>query len=324
MKETINLKFFCPRVRKQIVEQYEEGLAITVIAKNFKTSRRTVYRWVKRYDPNSQIASLSSKKSSPIKRPRKTPKSLERLVIALRDKKGWSSLKIHLFLKNKYIINPSTNCYLSEYAIRTIFDRYKRGYQFDKKKIKKAPIIRYEKESPGELVHIDVKKLKNIKGQNAKNKKYEIAIIDDCTRIVYAEILPNKNAKTTALFFSRAVKWFLSEYNIKIKAVLSDNGKEFTWHNKESLKFHPFELVCNLLNINHKYTKIRRPQTNGKIERLWKTYDREFFTQINFLSHEHRNKEFQKYLYYYNNKRMHMSLNGFTPVEKLAKVNACA
>ena len=157
-----------------------------------------------------------------------------------------------------------------------------------------------------------------------KIKKYEIAIIDDCTRLVYAEILPNKNAKTTAQFFARALKWFQSEYNIKIKAVLSDNGKEFTWHNKESLKFHPFELVCNLMNIDHKYTKIRRPQTNGKIERLWQTYDREFFNQIHFLSHEHRNKEFQKYLHYYNNKRMHMSLKGFTPVEKLAKVNACA
>jgi len=317
-----NVLRFCPRSRKRMVEMRNEGKKVKEIAKELNTSKQTVYTWLNRHDPLNEAESLTDKKTTPRRKPRKTPKILERIVITLRDRKGWSSLKIHLCLKKKNIINPSTGSHLSEYAIRAIFHRYERGYQFDKKKIKKLQIVRYEKQKAGELVHIDVKKLSNVKGENPKKKKYEIALIDDCTRIVYSEILPNKKAKTAALFFSRAVSWFKTKYNIEIQAVLSDNGKEFTWHDEEGRKFHPFELMCKRLNIKHQYTRIRRPQTNGKVERIHKTLQDELFTKIRFHSHEHRNKELQKYLYYYNNNRMHMGLNGLTPVEKLILANA--
>ncbi|PIQ12018.1 hypothetical protein COW68_01120, partial [Candidatus Gracilibacteria bacterium CG18_big_fil_WC_8_21_14_2_50_38_16] len=85
-----------------------------------------------------------------------------------------------------------------------------------------AGIIRYEKEMAGEMVHIDVHKQKNIKGENPKKKKYWAGLIDDATRITYAEVLSNKRAKTLADFMRRAYKWFLSK-GITIKKLLSDN-----------------------------------------------------------------------------------------------------
>jgi hypothetical protein len=94
---------------------------------------------------------------------RKTPKELERIVIKLRDNTGLSSIKIHFELKNRGILNPTTNSFLSESAIRAIFKRYKRGYKFDKLKRPKVKIIRYEKQLPGELGHIDIKKVRKIK-----------------------------------------------------------------------------------------------------------------------------------------------------------------
>lgn len=322
MSGKINLKIFCPRIRKQIVEMHQEGKSITRIAEELKTSRRTVYRWINRYDLNNEAESLSDRKSAPKRKPRKTHKDFERLVIKLRDKRGWSSQRIHLCLKNLGLINPSTGKHLSEFAIRNIFERYKRGYSWDKKKRKKPVIIRYEKQRPGELVHIDVKKLSNVKGENPKKKKYEAAIVDDCTRLTYLSIIPDKKATTLAVFFARGTFYFKEHYDIQIEAVLSDNGKEFTYHDKNIRFDHSFELMCRRLNVKHKYTKVRRPQTNGKVERIWRTCDTELYTKKKFKSHEHRNKELAEYLHYYNNHRMHMGLNGLTPMQKLRQIRA--
>ena len=313
----MNILRFCPRSRKRMVEMRNEGKSVKEIALELNTSRQTVYLWLNRYDEKDKTNSLCDRKSIPKTRPRKTPKPLERLVIKLRDKHHWSSLKIHLYLKKKNVINPSTGKYLSEYAIRAIFERYKRGYKFDKKKNPKPKIIRYEKQIPGELVHIDVKKLQNVKGEDAKKKKYEAAIIDDCTRLSFARIIPDKKAKTLSLFFKDAYFYFEKNFNITIQSVMSDNGKEFTCHHEASKKFHNFELMCGMLKVKHIYTKIRCPQTNGKVERFWKTTDIELFKRIWFKSHEHRNREFKKFLYDYNYFRMHMGINGLTPIQKL-------
>jgi transposase InsO family protein len=94
-------------------------------------------------------------------------------------------------------------------------------------------------------------------------------VIDDATRITYAEVLSNKRAKTLADFMRRAYKWFQNK-GITIKKLLSDNGLEFTTHHKESRHLHSFEVMLQKLNIIHKYTRVRRPQTNGKIERFWR------------------------------------------------------
>ena len=120
-----------------------------------------------------------------------------------------------------------------------------------------------------ELVHIDIHKRRNIKWQNPKKKKYIAWVIDDATRLEYSEELPNKKAKTLALFIKRASAWF-KQKGITIKKLMSDNWLEFTTHHKLSRPKHSFEIALIELNIKHSYTKIRRPQTNWKIERFWR------------------------------------------------------
>jgi transposase InsO family protein len=297
-----------PYTRKRLIEVVRvEKKTVIEACKTFGISRNTFYKWHKRED----LEDLSTR---PKTFPRQTPKWLQRIVVKIRKRVGLSSIKIHLLLKDKGLINPSTNKPLSEYAIRQIFDRYRVGYKFEKKREK---AVRYEKPNPGDMAHIDVKKIRKIKGE--KDKRYEAVFLDDCTRLSYVGIIPNKKAETLAMFLKRAVSEFKNKYNIKFSSILSDNGKEFTHHSKKSRKTHAFESMCHILGIKHKYTRIKRPQTNGKAERIWRTLDIEFYRKYRFYSPEHREEMLQNYLIFYNTKRYHLGINGLTPLEKLHK-----
>ena len=128
----------------------------------------------------------------------------------------------------------------------------------------KEIIKRYEKQSPGELAHVDITELtKDLKCHFKVLDLYCASVCDDCTRLTYAEILPNKKATTVTYFFARALSWFWQIYRFQFEEVMSDNGSEF----RGSLsREHPFEALCNELGIRHIYTKPYHPQTNGKIE----------------------------------------------------------
>ncbi len=105
-----------------------------------------------------------------------------------------------------------------------------------------------------ELVHIDLHKRRNIKWEDSKKKKYIAGVIDDATRIIYSEVLPNKKAKTLASFMKRAYKWFQKKW-ITIKKLLSDNGLEFTSHHIHSRPQHSFEKMLDTLQNQHFCTK---------------------------------------------------------------------
>jgi transposase len=306
-----------PYTRKRLLEMVEnEDYSVKNACQIFKVSRTTFYNWNKRDD----LQDLSSRPKTCSKQ---TPKWLERLVVKLRDKQNLSSIKIHFELKNRGILNPSTGCFLSESAIRAIFIRYKRGYKWDKLKRKKTKVIRYEKQLPGELGHIDVKKIRKIKGDN-NQKKYEALLIDDCTRLSYAEIIPDKTAITLSLFLKSAVNYFKTNYNLHFEKLMSDNGNEFTTRYKKNVSLHLFEATCKSLGIKHIYTKPYHPQTNGKVERIWRTLDTEFYSQKWFFSPEHRELELKQWMEKYNKHRVHLGIKGLTPLQKLLKLNSCA
>jgi len=168
-------------------------------------------------------------------------------------------------------------------------------------------IIRYEKEHAWELVHIDLHKLKNIKGQDPKKKRYHAWVIDDATRVCYSEVLPDKKAQTVALFFKRAVQRFRERW-VTTKAVLCDNGKEFTTHREQWKENHIFTKTCRELWIKQRFTRIRRPQTNGKIERRRRTSQNERFTKMQFNSWKEVETSLVSYMYRYNYYRNHWSL----------------
>ena len=286
-----------------------ENYKVKDACKVLGVSEFTYYYWKKRSDFNDLP-------TTPKNFYRKTPKSLERIVILMRDKSGLSSIKIHHELKNRGILNSSTSCFLSESAIRAIFKRYKRGYKFDKLKRPKPLIIRYEKQFPGEMAHTDVKKIRKIKG-DYNQKRYEALLIDDCTRLSYVEIIPDKTAQTLSDFLKSGVLFFKENFDIEFKSLLSDNGSEFTTRYKKNVPLHLFEATLKSLNIKHKYTKPYHPQTNGKAERMWRTLDIEFYRKKWLFSPEHRDQELTNWINKYNKHRVHLGIKGLTPYQKL-------
>ena len=200
------------------------------------------------------------------------------------------------------------------------FKKYlKKEKKLLKRIFRESQIIRYEKKMAWELVHIDLHKRKNIKWENPKKKKYVAWVIDDATRINYCEILPNKRAKTLAAFIKRAYKWFKNKW-ITIKKLMSDNGLEFTTHHKLSRPNHSFEKMLVKLEIAHSYTRVRRPQTNWKIERFWRIYEEQFFRLHTFSSNKDFNISFQDWLVFYNTKRKHWWIKYMTPLQKYEKL----
>jgi transposase InsO family protein len=146
---------------------------------------------------------------------------------------------------------------------------------------------------------------------------YVSALLDDCTRLTYSEILKDKKASTLTYFMARALSWFKQIYNFEFEKVLSDNGPEF----KGSLeREHPFEMMCDQLGIKHICTKPYRPQTNGKVEAFWKIIKNEFFYPNSFDSLKDLIYNLGNFLFEYNHLRRHGGLEYITPYEKLEKV----
>jgi transposase InsO family protein len=222
---------------------------------------------------------------------------------------------------------------LWDFIVHKSTTRSNLGYQFSsyikeesrllKQIERERGIIRYEKTMAGEMVHIDIHKMKNIKWENPNKKKYWAGVIDDATRIVYVEVLSNKRAKTLADFMRRAYRWYKIK-GITIKRVMTDNGLEFTTHNRDKTSIgntkHSFERVLTQLWIVHKYTKIRCPQTNGKIERFWKVINDNFWYKYDFISHKDFKMRFMDWLTYYNMQRPHWGIEYMAPIQKFEKL----
>jgi len=238
---------------------------------------------------------------------RRTPKDIERNIIKTYRRFGSNRYELVMLFKPYYLDktpSPAT------------MDRIKARYPLREKD--KKIIKRYEKQSPGELAHIDLSKLpKSIRCAFKLKELYIGAICDDCTRITYAEILKDKKASTLTYFMARSVSWFKQIYNFEYEAIMSDNGPEF----KGSIqREHPFETMCDEFGIKHIYTRPYRPQTNGKIEAFWKIIKREFFLPNSFDSREDLILNLGNFLFEYNHLRRHGGLKYCTPFDKLESV----
>lgn len=188
----------------------------------------------------------------------------------------------------------------------------------------REPTQRYERSRPGELVHVDIKKLgrfwtlgKRVLGDEVGNLsrragwQYLHLAVDDHSRLAYAELLPSESPVDCAAFLHRAASWYL-ERGITIERVLSDNGngyRSFAWRD-----------ACAELGIQRRYTRPRRPQTNGKAEALVKTLLREWAYRFAYPSSAHRAQALPGYLRWYNRHRPHSSLGGRPPTSRVSQV----
>jgi transposase InsO family protein len=187
----------------------------------------------------------------------------------------------------------------------------------------RGPVVRYERERPGELLHVDIKRLgrfwtvgKRIHGDRLTRSphagwQYLHLAIDDHSRLAYAELLPSESPAECVAFLRRAVAWYW-ERGIGIERVLSDNGNGY--------RSHAWAAACAELRIARRYTRPRRPQTNGKAEALVKTLLREWAYRFAYLTSSHRARALPGYLRWYNLHRPHSSLGGLPPISRVSQV----
>jgi len=169
--------------------------------------------------------------------------------------------------------------------------------------------MRYERSIPGELVHGDTKRLPYIDGETKRSKREVLFVgIDDCTRYLAADILPDKTQWSAAVF----LKVMVPRLPFVVECHYSDNGREYRGTDE-----HAFMQACDDLGIAQAFTKVKHPWTNGKAERVIRTLLEEWFRKNRFTSREERRRSLYRFVDWYNHHRPHRGINGFTPIQKL-------
>jgi transposase InsO family protein len=271
-----------------------------------KDIRKYYERWVKSgKDQESLLPQRRGPKPGQFKL---LSKDEERTIIKIRRKFQANEFEIHQLIKGHFKIDPS---------VSTIYRTFKR-YPLNEKR--KEQIKRYEKEHPGELLHADTCRLPKTLFEDRKSY-FLFGVIDDCTRLAYTEVIDRQTAANASQAFSRAYKWF-NLHGINPDKIMTDNGSEFTSYTSQKAKqTHFFETILKIFDVKHSYIKPYRPQTNGKIERFWKTVKDECIScQKSTLRKEGFSEELDNFMYRYNYLRRHGALNYNTPLDKLKSI----
>lgn len=190
----------------------------------------------------------------------------------------------------------------------------------------KQTAVRYERDQPGELVHMDVKKLGRIPDgggwrahgrasasiQRDRNAKvgfdYVHSLIDDHSRLAYSEVLPDEKGPTCAAFLERAIVYFAAHGITRIERLMTDNAWAYRWSLRE---------VCATHEIRQKFIRPHCPWQNGKVERLNRTLATEWAYRQTFTSNAERAATLAPWLEHYNNERRHSALGGHPPISRL-------
>ena len=280
--------------------------------KFYNISRQTFLKYYNRFYLSGYDSDILPRKRGPKWKSRRPIPYIENKVKELR-KEGLNRYEIHSRLKPKLKqFTPSPS------GVYNIIKRYNLNRLSPKMNQKKRKII---KRKAGDMAHIDCHYLAKDIIANVKERLYLIAIVDDATRIVWVEIIPNLKALTATFSTLRILNYFDQVHKIEFKELLSDNGAEFGGKKLKKPEEHPFERMLMEVGIKHRYTRPYRPQTNGKVERFWKTIETELLEDTVFNSLEELQDELSQYLYYYNYQRPHQGINGLNPVEFLKKLS---
>lgn len=303
----------CPASRQLMARRVlEEDWTLTQAAEAAGVSVRRAREWVRRYAAGD--CELADRRSGPKGRPpgRVCPER-EAVIAELRGEVRMNAVQIAEALA------------MPERTVRAVISRL--GLSKLPALDPPEPPNRYERPMPGELIHIDVKKLgrigrpgHRINGDRRTRSRgigweFVHVCIDDCTRLAYVEVLDDERKETVTGFLQRAVAWFASQ-GVIIERLMTDNGPGYR------SKLH--RKACDALSIRHLFTRPYRPRTNGKAERFIRTllagwaYKRAYNT-----SHERRSA-LAAFIDHYNTQRPHRSLHGHTPTQRLTDRNKTA
>jgi transposase InsO family protein len=285
----------------------ELGWTVEATAERFQVDAKTVRKWRDRY-LREGVEGLRDRSSRPRSSPSRTRRSCQRRVVSLRRRRRWGAARIAAEVG----IAASTAQGILTAAGLGRLDRGDRATATTKPR-------RYQRERPGELVHVDVKKLSRIPdggGWRAHGRSqvsgrkprvgyaYIHTAIDDRTRLVYSEILNDEQGPTAATFWRRCVTFFAS-HGVHVERVITDNGgcyRSRAWHQ-----------ACQATQVTHKRTRPYRPQTNGKVERFHRILIEEWAYIRDWTSETQRFAAHHRFTHFYNHHRPHGSLDWHTP-----------
>jgi transposase InsO family protein len=303
----------------------EDGWPLRRAAERFQTSPTTAARWAGRYRQLGE-AGMVDRSSRPHRSPRRTPSRTERRIIKVRVIRRWGPARIGYLLG----LHPST--------VHRVLTRFGLAKLRWLDRASGRVIRRYEHPSPGDLVHLDVKKLGKIPdgggwrihgraigkrnalastsmrrggGHPVRGYHYLHTAIDDHSRLAYSELLADEKKDTACAFWTRAHHYF-TRCGITVSSVLTDNGACY-----RSTAF------ADALgpSISHKRTRPYRPQTNGKVERFHRTLADEWAYARPYLSDTERCEAYPTWLHSYNHHRGHTALGGHPPASRVTNLS---
>ena len=281
----------------------EQGLTLKLAAASFNVSQKTASKWVRRYREGGSAA-LADRSSRPLRCYRSTSSTLIEKVLALRRLR-WNGWRIASELR------------LSRATVSRILRR--NGMNRLRSLDPPPPVVRYEHKYPGSLIHFDIKRLARIikpghrvHGDRTKETRgagyeYLHIVIDDHTRLAFAAILPDQTHASAIRFFHMA-RAFYSRFGFPVRRALTDNGSCY--------RHHLFGHTLRQAAVKHHFTRIYRPQTNGKAERFIQTALREWAYARTYQNSTEREQELDPWLHDYNFHRPHASLNLNPPASR--------
>ena len=308
--------------RLLIVQRHASGWAQAHIAKAMGISRKCVKTWLDRYAAEGE-AGLHDRPSRPHRSPRRTAEAVELQILALRtrERRGPDWIGAELGLPPRTVSRVLARHHVPRLAeLDSITGEVLRATRVTQ--------TRYERARPGELVHMDVKKLGRIpdgggwraQGQTTLNHRsrtnktrvgydYVHSLVDDHSRLAYSEILPDEKGTTCAAFLARAIDYFAAHGITGIERLMTDNA----WAYRYSLRE-----ICAAHGIAQRFIKPHCPWQNGKVERLNRTLQTEWAYRQVFTSNAARAAALAPWLEHYNTRRRHSALDGLPPISRLS------
>jgi len=299
-----------PKGRELLVKRLERGEHPDDVACAMGVSVRTVYKWWQRYRELG-VAGLADGSSRPVSSPLRTPAAIEAQVVSLRrDKRIYDRI--------------AAETGLSRATVARILVRHGLNRWRDLEPAE--PVVRYERARPGELIHLDIKKLgrfervghritgdrrgqSNPRGrpQGGYGWEYVHVAIDDHSRLGFSQVLESERKECAVAFLKAAVAWY-RRHGISIERVMTDRGSCY--------RSQAFNAACKALGIRHIYTRPYTPKTNGKAERFIQSSLREWAYAKAYDTSDHRRAELPIWLHHYNWHRPHAGIKRKTPISR--------
>ena len=288
----------------------ENRYSVSEVALQFGVSRRTVHKWLTRYKEGGSAA-LHNRSSKPHNSPSRMPVEQVATIAAMRRMR-MSSLDIAFTLS---------------LPLSTVGLELRRlGLNKLSRLEEPIPVVRYEHKAPGDMVHLDIKKLGKIDGvghritgdRSGKRRKpgweYLHVCVDDNSRTAYTEVLPNERATSATCFLIRAAAWFKRQ-GVIISRVMTDNGSCY--------RSDLFKTGVLYIKAKHVTTRPYTPRTNGKAERFIQTSIKEWAYKSPYETSEERTEQLKPWTDFYNQQRPHPALKRKPPISRLLTCEQC-